>query len=112
MPEPGSIRSPFCLRPAPRARAALPMPDAPKRATKPPRGDFTSLTSAETGRASRACVAALGLDERSELLVGCTRGERMFDGSGRFRYAFLRQEMGGDVVDFADEVVGDGLVLE
>src|ERR671911_2578170 len=58
------------------------------------------------------CVAALGLDERSELLVGSTRGERIFDGSGRFRDAFLRQEMGGDVVDFADEVVGDGLVLE
>src|SRR5215210_1038078 len=58
------------------------------------------------------CVAALGRDERSELLVGCTRGEHIFDGGGRFRDASLRQKTGGYVVDFAGEVVRDKLVLE
>src|SRR5215208_1497690 len=54
-------------------------------------------------------VAALGRDELAELLVSFTGGERAFDGSGRFRNALLRQETGGDVVDYAGEVVGDGL---
>src|SRR5215203_2518665 len=58
------------------------------------------------------CVAALGRDELAELLVGCTRGERVFDGGSRFRDALLRQETGGYMLDFAGEVVGDGLVLE
>src|SRR5918993_3581811 len=33
------------------------------------------------------CVAALGANELAELLVGSARGERVFDGGGRFRDA-------------------------
>src|SRR5215208_2243268 len=60
----------------------------------------------------RVCVAALGTDERHELLVGRTRGERVLDGCDSFRDVLEFKESGGNVSDFFGEVVGDGLVLE
>src|ERR671913_133939 len=108
-PAPGAIRAPLFFRPAPKGEGCAADGRRPEAGyVAGSRGlDFGDLGG--DGKVFQGvCVAALGTDERHELLVGRTRGERVLDGLFRIRNTLEFQESGGDVVDFPGEIAGDG----